>query len=126
MIQFTIELEGLFAKSQSIKIFLFKIDKCYLKLITLRIIINDDGKITLIQEFFEFKKCHKVLYQYDTTNMIACIKDIFRYKKAITTMNRYKNKFKILDIIEILMNLTILGMIPIVSKRRRLNTKNKK
>lgn len=60
--QFIIELRGVFLKNQLVKIFLSKVDKKILDLVTLRIILNYDRKVTLAQLFIKVEKYDKILF----------------------------------------------------------------
>lgn len=71
----------MFVEIQLVKIFLSKIDKKFLDLVTLRIILNYDSKVLLVQAFAKVKKYDKTLCQYNAIDIVALMIDVSKSKK---------------------------------------------
>lgn len=78
---FALESEGVFVESQLIKIFFSKIDKWLLHLASLRIIVDYDGRATLVQLFSIVEKCNTAICQHDPTDMVFWMTETSKSKK---------------------------------------------
>ena len=80
--RFVRESGGVFAKSELVKVFLSKIDKCLIDLALFRIIMNYGGRTTLAEVFAIVEQCDRDLCQYDATDLVFMLVDSSKTRKV--------------------------------------------
>ena len=84
--KFVKESGGVFAESQLAKVFLSKIDKRLFDLALPMIIMEFDGRATLVEAFAVVEQCDRALCQYDAIDLASLLVDSSKPRKApITT-----------------------------------------
>lgn len=125
MTWFVVELRGVFAESQLVKILLSKINKRLFELTSSWIILDYESRIMLAQIFVVVERYNRTLYQHDDTDMVSWITGDIKPRRIITarsnlTKTQPKKGQKILYCWGV-ENLAIPKIIPIAQKRRKLN-----
>jgi hypothetical protein len=80
--RFARESGGVFAESQLEKVFLSKIDKFLLDLVLSKIIMEYNGRATLVEAFAIVEQCDRVLCQHDATDLVSLLVDSSKSRKA--------------------------------------------
>lgn len=88
LVQFARKSGGVFAESKLVKIFLLKIDKQLINLALPRIIMDYDGRTTLIEAFAIVEQCDRTLYQHDAIDLVSLLVDSNKSRKVLVVATK--------------------------------------
>ena len=83
--RFARESKCVFVKSQMVKVFWSKMEKCFLDLALSRFIVEFGGRVTLAEAFAVVKQYNRALCQHDATYLMSLLVDSSKPRRAPVT-----------------------------------------